>query len=324
MKNLALIIVLIGLSITSCVRNMETQEGSRSGKPNALKSLGTSGKAVYPLGEGKEAELFSHTGKGCLTHMWFGGNWENYGKLRLRVYVDGEDIASINMEMFLGHGIGYLDDTAPWLTKRIGKTGSPSGIYNNYHIPFGKHVRVTAQLPPEDEGNPRFWYIIHGTENLPLTFSGVQLPDSARLKLYKLENYQAASLEEFDIFKTSNSGLVYQVTVAAQSKNMAFLESIVRGYSNQSDEPILLSSGLEDYFLGTYYFNKGLYHGDEAGLTHLNPEDVTFSAYRFHEEDPLYFQDGFRLTLRCGEKTDRETWRGAPTNYTTYVWAYEW
>jgi hypothetical protein len=313
MRNLPVLIAFMLFLFPSCDR-----------KEESLKTFGTSGKAVYPLGGGIEAELFSHTGKGCLTHMWFGGKWVNYGKLRIRVYVDNEDTASIDMEMFLGHGIGFLDDMAPWGTKRIGKTGSPSGIYNNYHIPFGRQVRVTAQLPPGDDGNPRFWYIIHGTENLPVSFSGVRLPDNARLKLYKLEDYLAEPMEEFDLYNTSNSGLIYQVTVAARSKSLTYLESIVRGYTRQSDQPLLLSSGLEDYFLGTYYFNRGLYHADEAGLTHLNIENGTFSAYRFHEEDPLYFQDGFRLTLRCGEKTQRETWKADTTLYTTYVWAYEW
>ena len=93
----------------------------------------------------------------------------------------------------------------------------------------------------------------------------------------------------------------------------------------------MLSSGLEDYFLGTYYFNRGLYHNEVAGLTHLNKEHKTFSAYRFHEEDPVFFKKGLRLTLRCGEqmpksrlKPKAETWKAPPTTYTTYVWIYEW
>ena len=39
-----------------------------------LKSFGTSGKREFILGGGKEAELFSYEGRGCLTHMWFGGD----------------------------------------------------------------------------------------------------------------------------------------------------------------------------------------------------------------------------------------------------------
>jgi len=289
-----------------------------------LTTFGTMGKAVYPLEGGREAELFHHAGRGCLTHMWFGGSWEGYGRLRLRVYVDGEADASIDMELHLGHGIDFQDDAAPWGTRRIGKTGSPSGLYNTYRIPFGKSVRVTAQLPPGDEGNPRFWYIVRGVENLPVVYSGVRLPDAARLRLHKLENYTAETLEEFALCDTSAAGMLYQVTVAARSESFAYLESCVRAYLDGSAEPMLLSSGLEDYFLGTYYFNRGRYHTDVAGLTHKNEADHSFSAYRFHEEDPVFFHRGLRLTLRCGEKTAAETWDAPPATYTTYVWVYEW
>jgi len=306
--------------LPSCTDNNLSSDIKEAG----MQSFGTSGKAVYPLAESKETELYSHSGKGCLTHMWFGGNWEGYGKLRIRIYVDHETEASIDMEMYMGAGIGFLDDTAPWGTSKMGKTGSPSGVYYNYHIPFGEHVRVTAQMHESRQKSPRFWYIVRGTENLPLTVDGLRLPENTRMKLYKLEDYTADTLEEFDFLNTAKTGMVYQVTVAAQSTHMNFLESMVRAYFAESDTAVLLSSGLEDYFHGTYLFNRGMYHNEEAGLTNLNKEDRTFSAYRFHERDPLFYQDGLRLTLRCGEQTDRETWKAAPTTYTTYVWTYEW
>jgi hypothetical protein len=36
--------------------------------------------------------------------MWFGGNWPGYEPTRIRVYVDGEENPSIEMELGLGHG----------------------------------------------------------------------------------------------------------------------------------------------------------------------------------------------------------------------------
>jgi len=77
-----------------------------------LKAFGTSGKAVCPFTEGSktEAVLYEHEGTGCLTDMWFGGNWPDWEKMRIRVYVDGEPTASIDFEMFLGHGIGLKED----------------------------------------------------------------------------------------------------------------------------------------------------------------------------------------------------------------------
>jgi hypothetical protein len=291
-----------------------------------LKTFGTMGKAVYPFPEGAktEATLFTHEAKGCLTHMWFGGNWKDYEKMRISVYVDSEETASIDMELFLGHGIGYKDDFGPWGTRRIGKTGQPSGIYNTYRIPFAKRIRVTAQLAEGDTQNKRFWYIIRGVENLPVEFNGVRLPDTARLRLYKLEDYTAQTLEEFDMCNTNKPGMLYQVTIAAHSERLTFLESCVRAYIDGAAQPLMVSSGLEDYFLGTYYFNRGRYYTDVAGLTHKDAKDHSFSAYRFHEEDPIFFKKGLRLTCRCGEKTGRATWKAPATTYTTYVWIYEW
>ncbi len=89
-----------------------------------LKAFGTVGKEVTPLSQDQEAELFRHEGKGCLTHMWFGGGWKGCERTRIRVYVDGETNASIDMELYLGHGIGFGDEFSPWGVARIGKIGT--------------------------------------------------------------------------------------------------------------------------------------------------------------------------------------------------------
>ena len=92
---------------------------------------------------------------------------------------------------------------------------------------------------------------------------------------------------------------------------------------------MLLSSGLEDYFLGTYYFNRGRYANNLAGLTHFDEKARTFSAYRFHEDDPIFFRTGLRLTCRCGETEDgslQGKLKGDPpeTEFSTYAWVYRW
>ena len=92
----------------------------------------------------------------------------------------------------------------------------------------------------------------------------------------------------------------------------------------------MLSSGTEDYFLGTYYFNRGSYHLPLAGLTHKSQDsegNCSFSAYRFHEDDPILFQKGLRLFWRNGEQKDGKIYGdGLPkrSQVTSYVWLYEW
>lgn len=80
---------------------------------NSLKTFGIMGKQQSVLKPNVEAELFSYTGKGCLTHMWFGGAFKGYGETRIRIYVDGEAIPGIDMELLPGHGIGFNDESAP-------------------------------------------------------------------------------------------------------------------------------------------------------------------------------------------------------------------
>ncbi len=301
-----------------------------------LKTFGTKGKEVTPLRRDQEAELFHHEGKGCLTHMWFGGGWKDCDKTRIRIYVDGETNASIDMELYLGHGIGFGDEAAPWGVARIGRTGGGANVYDTYRIPFGKSIRVTGQLSPDTTDNPLFWWIIRGTENLSVELGGVRLPDKARLKLYKLENHTAQPLEEFSLCDVKGDGALYQVTMAAKGlrkladpaqrwKDLSFMEACMRAYIGGAKEPLFLSSGLEDYFLGTYYFNQGRYATPVAGLTHFDGNENEFSAYRFHEDDPVFFQNGLRLTCRCGEKFGDHVFHDPPAaRYTTYVWLYQW
>lgn len=296
-----------------------------------LSPIGTMGKGQRVLGGGIEAVLFEHKGKGCLTHFWFGGNFKGVEDTRIRYYVDGEENPSIDMDLYMGHGIGFNDNHAPWTTKHVGKVGKRNGLYNNYRIPFGKSIRVTAQRSAEADNDPQIWWIIRGVENGRVNLGGVKLPEQARLKLHRNENHEAKPLEEFDLCDVKGRGALFQVAIAGKSSKLSYLEACIRAYLGEGKEPLFLSSGLEDYFLGTYYFDTGRFHGDTAGLTHFDPKgNKSFSAYRFHDEDPIFFQDGLRLTNRCGETEHGDT-KGQkgylnppPTTFTTYTWIYQW
>ena len=295
--------------------------------------IGSMGKGERVLQGGKEVLLFDHTGKGCMTHFWFGGNYSGVEDTRIRYYVDGEKVASIDMDLYMGHGIGFNDNHAPCATRYAGKIGKRNGIYNNYRIPFGKSIRITAQRPPEYEDNPEVWWIVRGVENGRVRLGGVELPEKARLKLHRNEDRTVEPLDEFDLFDVDGSGAVFNIAIAAQGldkDHLSYLEACVRAYVGKSDEPVMLSSGLEDYFLGTYYFDTGRYYSDVASLTHIDRTAKSFSAFRIHDDDPIFFSSGLRVTCRNGE-----TVHGTPegpaafkppprTRYTTYSWVYQW
>lgn len=307
-------------------RSMPTTE--RKDSFDNVRTFTYCGKEEQPFRSSVEPNLALHEGQGYIDHMWFGGAFAHYLNLRLKIYVDGEPAPSIEMELGMGAGIRSEQSSAPWGTRYFGITGSPSGIFYNYRIPFTRGVRVTAQLPVGVASDQSFWWIIRGLENRPVEVSGFALPPAARLKLHKLDNYIAQPLEIFDLAGVPGAGLVFQTAMAAQSTNLEFMEGQMRAYLGRSNDPQFLSSGLEDYFLGTYYFNAGPYHFAQAGLTSKSEADSSFSAYRVHDEDPLLFADGIRLACRCGErrgdKTFGPTGNPQPTTYTTYVWTYSW
>jgi len=311
---------------TAATSNAPTLE-ARAPAP-AMRLFGTMGKEET-IAPGEEKVLFARDGAGTLTHMWFGGSWPGFADTRIRIYVDGESQPGIDMALFLGHGIGWGNDSAPWGTNRIGKTGRPSGVYNTYRIPFGKGVKVTASLAPSVREKQPFWWIVRGLTDYPLRLGGIALPASARMKLHRLEKITTTPLQEVTILDTQARGLLYAVTFEAISENFNYLEACLRAYPNGQKEPLWLSSGTEDYFLGTYYFNAGIYHTPVAGLTHGDPDrpgsSFRFSAYRFHEDDPIPFQNGLRLAWRDGEElAGRRFGDPKPTTLTSYVWTYEW
>jgi hypothetical protein len=302
-----------------------------AGSPSSvsqMKLFGGMGKERV-LEPGKQLTLLEQPGTGTLTHMWFGGSWSGWGGTRIRVYVDSEERPGIEFALFMGHGVGWDDETAPWGTSRMGKTGHPSGVFNSYKIPFGNGIKMTAELAPEVHQPQTFWWITRGVTNYPLHVGHLALPPTARLRLHRKEHVQLKPLDEIEILNTQHSGLLYCVALAASSGNFNYLEACLRAYPDESREPIFLSSGTEDYFLGTYYFNAGRYHLPMAGLTHLDADQpdsqFRFSAYRFHEEDPVPFARGLRLVWRNGEQLEGHRFGDPkPTTLTSYVWTYEW
>ena len=148
MKN-TLVLIMIAFSIMSCEKAAKDSKISYYPELSSLKTFGTMGKELQILKKERETELFKHEGKGCLTHMWFGGDLNDHEDMIIRVYVDGEEQASIDMELFLGHGIGFKDRFAPWGTEVMGNMGRTSGIYNTYKIPFSKKNQNHSTIGPK-------------------------------------------------------------------------------------------------------------------------------------------------------------------------------
>ena len=304
----------------------------------------------------RELTVFEHS---CATaagssvcvmqHMWAGGCWPGYKDSRIRYYVDGEPSASVDFPLGLGHGSSMLEDVAqqPWSAGSLfGWTGLPSkgGVFNTYQIPFARSIRVTVTLLTTAPVGQRqhdpvgFWLILRGhagATSVALPGGLTVLPPHARLRAHEnkavavppggmVPLLQTRAEEEEQKPGTVGDVAVLMVSLAVSSaaNGLGFLEGCMRATTPDSTE-ILLSSGTEDYFLGTFYFESGSYQFPLGGLTRRNSthavpvcgatrdakgaascqatSGASFSAYRVHTEDSLVLAQGAEMRWRNGD-----------------------
>ena len=324
-------------------------------EPSDALTFGT-GHAGVALSK-TETVVFEHrikpgqpTQYALMNHFWSTCTPAAEATLLVRYYVDGETTPSIEFEPPLAVGVGFDDSAAPWGTKWFGigaGKGQGQAWFHNFKIPFQNSVRVTVQATTTPEAGG-FYIILRGGlfDTDQLKIGDVALPPNARLRLEKYAG-PLKPLEVLDVanIPTGNSGLLFMSTLAVNNSGVGslnFLEGCFHMYDppTQQFPGTLLSTGTEDYYDSGWYFNAGEFRMPVSGFTHIKVEKnlTEWSAYRFHEQDPVRFRDGFRFTWRCGDEVSKEP--GVGKCYTqsggnivgsptcdwvqSYAWVYVW
>jgi len=283
---------------------------------------------------------------GVMNHFWITYPGKVDPGVVIRYYIDGESQASIKFQPSLACGVGYFDTKAPWGTQWFGHGAADGAWFHNFRIPFQKSILVSTQHMTADEGG--FYLIVRGALNQPINIGGFIVPQNARMQLQIVTGTNTPALTYMDLAKVDagNKGMLFLHTLQVQSGNMEFLEGCYHAYFSPTQEfpGLLLSTGTEDYYDSAWYFNAGQFQMPVSGFTHLKEDTrgVTWSAYRFHEMDPIRFTDGFRFQWRNGDQWDAAGMKcmlerpvmdmklppgsQAPTasNITSYVWLYVW
>jgi len=243
---------------------------------------------------------------GLINHFWITGNQAELADVRYNYYIDGETTPSISFTPSTACGVGFNDAQAPWGTKWFGKGAKDGGWYNNFQIPFYKSIRVTSFRP---SGAIGYYYIIRGVvqqPGVPISIGNFQLPPNARLRMIEKKEATYPAFTWIPLVDLpSGSGLFFMHTLVVASNDENFLEGCYHSYTpyNQTFPGTLLSTGTEDYFDSAWYFNAGEFHLPVSGFTHYlsGVGVVEFSAYRFHDMDPLPFENGFKFVWRNGD-----------------------
>jgi len=184
----------------------------------------------------------------------------------------------------------------------FGHTAKNGGVYTTVRVPFLKSLRVTVTAPTAAEHDSVFWMVIRGLEATPVTLGDFVLPETAKLQMARMDK----DLKDLEMIKiaeaTSGGGALLLTMFDADAGSYTYLEACLRLLADGSKTPLFLSSGAEDYFLSSSYFDEGMFKTEESGLTYYDHKG-SLSAYKTHVRDPIIWQESTQLIWRCGEQT---------------------
>lgn len=198
----------------------------------------------------------------------------------------------------------------PWGSPLFARNSATSFV-NTIPIPFSSSVRIT--LTYTGNASSTLYYQAHGSYSNGATFpfGGNQLDISARLVIQRnalvLPRLAYLPIVNF----TSGSGLIAAMAIAFSAPNLNTLEGCFNLYPT-SATPFpgeLHSTGTEDEFISSYYFDQGAFQGRDAGVYYKTdkPGRAEVSMWRSYNNDPMVFTEGGAFVWRNGDTSDPKT-----------------
>lgn len=300
MRKLSFLALLL-FTISSCV--ISTDCGSTFTHVN---------KSTAPFGPDGKAVIFSAEGSGQIENIYLCGdydNWHNPGHTVLNVYCDGLLCVSGKIYELACLNLDYVDEKeyekVSLETPLFSKFGAHNSINLNFKIPYYKSCKVElVQAKPGIIDH--IWTTVRANTDVNIVHDGKKLPKGAYFKGIRLENQLVKSGDQFTLLESNKNTMIIGANLFLDSETESSMEACLRAFDTRNEDVEYLSSGLEDFFLGTYYFDSGQFMGYKCGLTWLEMKDkaVKLSAYRQFPESPLCFNHPVKITVRNGEQNE--------------------
>ena len=277
------------------------------------KNVGNTTTAVYKessLVFNKEGVgvLYDVKGKGQIDNIYLVGdmgNWHDPAQCVLNVYCDGELSLSGKLyelaAMCLDFADGDYYNNTYLETPIFTKLGLNNSINLDIKIPYYKSCRVELlQAKPGTED--AMWATVRTSNKINVQYGGIRLPKGAHLKAIRKPNEVVAPGDLYTIMDTDKNSMLVGVVTFIDAEKPQTLEGCMRAFDKRDDSMTYLSSGLEDIFLSTYYFDSGAFLRYKAGITFFNTEKgCQLGAYRIYTDNPICFDHPVRVTIRNGD-----------------------
>src|SRR5690606_25233912 len=96
-------------------------------------------------------------------------------------------------------------------------------------------------------------------------------------------------------------GMYVGCTLSCQGESLnylSFLEAPEYVYVDGETVPRIVGTGLEDYFMGGWYFREGAFAGPHHGVPVKDSLRSAVAMYRVHERDAIHFGRRLRFTFQ--------------------------
>jgi hypothetical protein len=259
---------------------------------------------VIPVRRGEKVTIGEVSGKGYISQLWltfpgyFYQHWDPeqpisqtiLKTLILRIYWDNATEPAVAAPVGDFFGIG-LCEPGNFASQYLGM--SSGGFFCKFPMPFRKGFRIEIENLDDKIDTIVFMNVLYQlTEDINESTG------------YFHTQFHTARLNGEDpvhIAEVAGRGHYAGCTLSMQGKPMkyfAFLEAPEYVYVDDDWEtPRIVGTGLEDYFLGGWYFREGVFTGPYHGVPVKDPLNSSIVMYRIHDADAIHFKKRFKFAF---------------------------
>lgn len=267
----------------------------------AARDLGETWK-VNPyilINSGETVTIAEIEGSGCINHIWMTptGTWR---WTIIRIYWDDEKTPSVECPIADFFCMGW-NQYSPMVSLPV--CVNPGSAFNCYwQMPFRKKCKITME-----NINPKDQMTLYYQVDYTLT----DVPDDAAYFHAQFRRTPYCENSDYTILDgVKGQGQFVGVYLAWGVHNVGWWGEGEAKFFIDGDKkyPTICSTGLEDYFCGSYNFDRNGKYVEfttpYAGLCQVIRPDGTyqsqtrFGMYRWHITDPVRFQKNFKMTIQ--------------------------
>jgi len=307
-----------GASLSGLAR---IRNGIRSKRSSSFDRTG--GNADFWIVPAGDTRILSDMkGPGCVKHIWTTTTHEEnlLRRLVLRMFWDGEETPSVLCPLGdffgLGHARGTYFSALPMQVSHL-------AMNCYFPMPYAEGAKVTVTNDSDKDG---FLYFHVDYEELDKPQDDLaRFHAHWRRQLVVKKDEKTGPNARGMVERLNTTGEDNYVVLDARGKGhyvgcFLHLDTNEPGWWGEGDDmffidgepwpPSIHGTGTEDYFLGAWNYNRlrETYSTPYHGYFFKGNPDYTgkHSQYRFHIEDPVYFQKSLLFSIEHGHANDRQ------------------